>query len=141
MMKARRYIVAIGSNIDPQKNIAEALSILRREQKLLGSSALRMTKPVGYQNQDDFLNGAAYIESPMSYESFRSYLKDIERRLKRVKGPWKSGPRTIDLDIITCDNKLVDRDYHTASYIKEPVQEILREYKLQLLYEDVPSGA
>ena len=132
-MERHRYIVALGSNIEPQKNTEAALDILKREQSLIACSQFRQTAPVGYQDQDEFLNGAVYIESALDYEEFRLYLKEVEKRLKRVKGPIKSGPRTIDLDIITHNNRLRDPDFHSSFYIREPVQELLKQQKIKLI--------
>ena len=135
-MKKHRYIVAIGSNIQPEENIATALNILTQEQCLLSYSTFQKTAPVGFQDQDDFLNGAAYIESKLGYEQFNLYLKGIEKRLKRVKGPIKSGPRTIDLDIIIHNCKIVDSDFSTADYIRKPIQELIKREDITLQNEN-----
>ena len=100
---------------------------------MIARSQFRQTSPVGYQDQDEFLNGAVYVESSLDYEEFRIYLKEVEKRLKRVKGPIKSGPRTIDLDIIVHNNKLKDLDFHSSFYIREPVQELLRQERIKLI--------
>lgn len=132
-MSLHRYIVAMGSNIEPKKNIEAALDILSREQKLIARSQFKQTLPVGYQDQGKFLNGAVYLASSLDHDEFRMYLKEVEKRLKRVKGPIKSGPRTIDLDIIVHNDQLRDLDFHSSSYIREPVQELLAKEKIELI--------
>ena len=126
------YIVAIGSNIEPEKNTKAVLSILKKETKLQGTATFRKTAPVGYQNQADFLNSAVYMVSDSDYGEFRAYLKSVEKDLGRVKGKFKSGPRTIDLDIIIHNGKVVDEDFYTASYISEPVSELIENYDLKI---------
>ena len=137
-MSVHRYIIALGSNIEPIKNMEKALNILNREQKFLAHSRFKRTAPVGYQEQDAFLNGAIYLESSLDYEDFHAYLKEIEKRLKRVKGPIKSGPRTIDLDIIVHNDQLKDSDFHDPKffYMREPVQELLEQEEIILKDEE-----
>ena len=132
-MKKHHYIIALGSNIEADKNIHSVLEILAKEMTLISISQLKTTAPVGYKYQDNFLNGAAYIESSLDYELFKNYLKELEKRLKRVKGPIKSGPRTIDLDIIVHNNILKDKDFYTAQYIRDPVAELLEKEAIQLI--------
>ncbi len=126
------YVVAVGSNIEPHKNVALAMEILQKEQRLIGKSTFIRTKPVGLQEQPDFLNGAVYIQSSLNFDKFRSYLKAVEKRLKRVKGPIKSSQRTIDLDIIIHNNKIVEKEFYRAHYIREPVCEVIEQYEISL---------
>ncbi len=130
------YIVAVGSNIEPKKNIEIAIEILAQEQTLIGRSIFLWTKPVGYKEQADFLNGAVCVESLLDCLNFRSYLKAIEKKLKRVKGPIKSGPRTIDLDIIIHNCNVLDDDFYYAPYIREPVLELVKQKNIALIIDE-----
>ncbi|MEM6500316.1 MAG: 2-amino-4-hydroxy-6-hydroxymethyldihydropteridine diphosphokinase [Cyanobacteria bacterium P01_C01_bin.89] len=125
-------ILSVGSNINPQKNCQKAEEILAEEHQFLGKSDYIVTAPVGYQDQDDFLNGAYWIETNLNHDDFNAYLKDLERRLKRVKTAIKSGPRTIDLDIIVWDGKVVHDDFHTKDYTKIPIKNLFDRYGLSL---------
>ena len=87
-------LISVGSNIDPQRNIERARDILARESRLIASATVIETKPVGYQDQANFLNGAFLVATPLDCASFRDYLKRVEDRLDRIRGPIKSGPRT-----------------------------------------------
>lgn len=128
-----KVVVAVGSNIEPKKNVLLAKDILTTEQILIAASEFIQTKPVGFQDQADFLNGAFYLSTEMDYNPFNQYLKAVEKRLKRVKGPIKSGPRTIDLDIIIWNCKVVDDDFYNKDYIKIPVSEILQKENIELI--------
>ena len=58
--------VGIGSNLgEPERQIAAALGQLAAEEgvEVVAVSALRETKPVGYLDQPNFLNGAAFGHS------------------------------------------------------------------------------
>ncbi len=127
-----QYILGVGSNIEPRENVRRSAEILAAEHKLLGESNFITTSPVGFQDQDDFLNGAFLIESELGYEDLNRYLKEVEKRLGRVKGPIKSGPRTIDLDIIIMDGKIMHDDYHTADYTRIPVREIIERFEIKV---------
>ena len=123
-MKKHECIIGIGSNIDPEKNIASALFILRQEQEFVTVSLLIKTSPIGIPDQADFLNGAAKLFTEMELADFTSYLKGIEDRLKRNRTAPKYGPRTIDLDIVKWDGEIVDPDYYSREFLKDAVDEI-----------------
>ena len=125
-------ILSVGSNIEPHHHCQQAEQILAQEHQLIDKSAYIVTAPVGYQDQDDFLNGAYWVSTHLSYLEFNQYLKDLEKRLGRVKGPIKSGPRTIDLDIIIWDGQVVHDDFYSKDYTKIPVQELLDRHGIQL---------
>ena len=123
-MKKHECIIGMGSNIDPEQNIAAALYFLRQEQELVSVSSLIKTSPIGIPDQPDFLNGAAKLFTEMELADFTSYLKGIEDRLKRNRTAPKYGPRTIDLDIVKWDGEIIDPDYYSREFLKNAVDEI-----------------
>lgn len=131
--KLHLVVVSVGSNIEPQHNLQGARKILASEVEFLGESEVIQTAPDGYRNQPDFLNGAYLLGTTMSYDDFNRYLKGVEERLGRVKGPIKSGPRCIDLDIIIWDGKIVHDDYRqNKHYVVNPVNELLQKHAIAL---------
>jgi len=117
-------IIGIGSNIEPEKNIASALFFLRQEQTFISVSSLIKTSPIGIAEQPDFLNGAAKVNTEMELADFKTYLKKLEDRLMRDRTSPKFGPRTIDLDIVLWDGEILDPDYYSRDFLKTAVQEI-----------------
>jgi 2-amino-4-hydroxy-6-hydroxymethyldihydropteridine diphosphokinase len=117
-------IIGIGSNINPEKNIAEALKILGKENELSRVSRLIKTAPIGIQDQPDYLNGAARVLTDKEKNNFRNYLKEVEDRLKRDRSTQKNGPRSIDLDIVVWDGEIIDQDYYKRDFLKKVVDEI-----------------
>lgn len=101
--------LSIGSNIgDKKQNLLDAIKLLEEDTltKVVNVSSFIETKPVGYTEQDDFLNGALQIETLHSPEQLLCLIHDIEEKLKRVrKIHW--GPRTIDLDIILYNDEII----------------------------------
>ena len=101
-------IVAVGSNInDRLKNISEAITRLAEFGKISATSAIYETPPVGYENQANFLNAAATLQTDMQPLELLSKLQSIELELGRVR-EFKNGPRTIDLDLIFFDAQKID---------------------------------
>ncbi len=117
-------IIGIGSNIDPEQNIAAAIFFLRQDQDLISVSSLVKTSPIGIADQPDFLNGAALVYTSMGMAEFRGYLKNLEDKLKRDRTAPKFGPRTIDLDIIKWDDQIIDQDYYNRDFLRAAVDEI-----------------
>lgn len=118
-------VVGIGSNIHPEENIREAIRILEEEQTLLSVSAMVETEPIGITDQPAFINGAVKVSTSMQQVEFSAYLKNIEDRLKRDRTQPRFGPRTIDLDVVVWNGKVVDRDYYTRQFLKNAVDEVL----------------
>jgi dihydroneopterin aldolase/2-amino-4-hydroxy-6-hydroxymethyldihydropteridine diphosphokinase len=100
--------LSLGSNIgDKMHNIEEALRLLSaKTTKVTKVSKLYTTKPVGYTDQDDFLNGCAEIRTLLNAKELLSFLLEIEYKLKRER-IIRWGPRTIDLDIIFFDQEII----------------------------------
>ena len=124
--------MSVGSNIDPAKHIERARQILADETCLLAAADIIETAPVGYQDQPDFLNTAYLVETELGREAFNAYLKSVEDRLGRVRGPIKSGPRTIDLDLVVWDGNLLTEDYHCFRYVSDPVDEIAAAWSIDV---------
>lgn len=125
--ETHQAVISVGSNIEPRKHIDSARAILASETRLRAEATVIETAPVGYPDQANFLNGAFLIETPLQLKEFNAYLKEVERRLGRVKGPIRSGPRTIDLDIIMWDGNVLRPDDIRHAYVYIPVRELLKQ--------------
>jgi 2-amino-4-hydroxy-6-hydroxymethyldihydropteridine diphosphokinase len=71
-------------------------------------SRLRETDPVGLEDQPQFLNGVACIQTSLEPRELLALLLDVERDLGRTRGGPRYGPRTIDLDILLYDDRVID---------------------------------
>lgn len=120
-----QVIIGVGSNIDPQKNIAKVREMLARDFSVISESAFMRTKPIGHQRQADFVNGAVLLRTDMGLESLRGRLKKIEDALGRRRTAEKFGPRTVDLDIVVWNGKVVDTDFYERDYLKKAVLELM----------------
>ncbi len=122
-------VIAAGSNIQPVKNVELAEKQLSELGILLKKSKFFFTKPLLYENQDDFYNGVFFLQTAYCKSKLKQKLKSIEKKLGRVRTKNKNGPRTIDLDIVLFNGQIIDKDVFTRDFIKFPIIEILPEFK------------
>lgn len=118
-------IISIGSNINAETNISKMLEILGKEVEILKVSSWLKTKPIGIEDQSDFTNGAVKIKTGLGREELKQLLKNIEDQLGRDRSAPKFGPRTIDLDIVIWNGKIVDEDYYIRDFLQKSVQEVI----------------
>ena len=118
-MLMNRVFISMGSNIDGERNLREAVRRLSSRCRLLAVSPVYETAPadrageVGRANQvgraDNFLNAAALIETDLTAAELKTtVLQDIEQELGRVRTEDKYAPRTIDLDISLFNDQVFD---------------------------------
>ncbi len=62
-------------------------------------SSLYQTAPVGYADQDDFLNACILLETELTPQELLNEAQAIEKDLARVR-IIRNGPRTIDVDLL-----------------------------------------
>lgn len=118
-------VVELGSNIEPENNIAKAKKLLSEQFKIIALSTFFKTKPIGGIKQPDFLNGAILLETELDLKELKNILKSMEYALGRAKKSFKFGPRIIDLDIIVWNKKIIDPDFYARDYLRISVLEIL----------------
>ena len=104
-----RVFIALGSNIDSESNMREAVRRLSSRCRLVAVSPVYETAPVGKTDQPNFLNAAALIETDLAAGKLKTeVLQAIERELGRVRTEDKNAPRTIDLDISLFNEEVFD---------------------------------
>lgn len=94
--------IGLGSNLNnPPQQIAHALQAIDAlpESQRLQTSSLYHTKPVGPQDQPDFVNAVTKISTELTPRALLQQLQAIERQQGR-RPSYRWGPRVIDLDIL-----------------------------------------
>jgi len=91
--------ISIGSNLDPEHNLARAIERLSRLGRLRGISGVYQNPAIGDRPQPDYLNAAVLLEVDRAPDALRAELRRIEAELGRVRTSDKNAPRTIDLDL------------------------------------------
>lgn len=125
-------IISLGSNIDPEANIAKARERLKQDFKVLAESVFVTTRAVGCAHQPDFLNGAVLIETDLGLEPLKSRLKELERSLGRREEQHGFQPRTIDLDVVVFNGAVIDKDFYRRDFLQQSVLELAPELKVKL---------
>jgi 2-amino-4-hydroxy-6-hydroxymethyldihydropteridine diphosphokinase len=120
-----RVVVGLGSNINPDRNLAEAQMQMAEKFRIVAMSPIVETAPVGYTNQPNFKNGTVLLETPLSRENVQGVLKRIETNLGRERGVNRYGPRTIDLDVVVWNGRVVDPTYYTRDFLRNAVLAVL----------------
>jgi 2-amino-4-hydroxy-6-hydroxymethyldihydropteridine diphosphokinase len=104
--------IALGSNIgDRYDNITRAIKRLVSYSTidLVNYSSIYETDPVGYEDQDLFLNMVIEIQTALSALELLDLCLTTELELGR-KREIKWGPRTIDLDILTYNQENIESE-------------------------------
>jgi len=95
-------IVLIGSNIERERNLPEAIRMLRRTALITVERVSRFYESPsvgGPPDAPDFFNAAAYICTELEPLELREALRSIEAELGRERSDDPNAPRRIDLDI------------------------------------------
>lgn len=95
--------IAVGSNLgEPLLQAQQAIAALDAipNSRVVSTSSVYRTKPLGPQDQPDFLNLAVLLETSLEPEVLLNYTQKIELELGRVRKEERWGPRTLDLDIM-----------------------------------------
>jgi 2-amino-4-hydroxy-6-hydroxymethyldihydropteridine diphosphokinase len=101
--------IAVGSNIDPSKNIAASLLALKALVKITAVSNFYRTPAVGRPGRPDFLNGVIKIQTGLDPRRLKfDVLRKVESQFHRVRSADKFAARTIDLDVILYGSLVID---------------------------------
>ncbi len=108
--------IALGSNIgDKMATCRRALALLSKAGRITRVSSFYCTEPVGYPNQEDFINAVAEFETSLSPRALLAACHAIEDMLGRSRlVQW--GPRTIDLDILLYGDQVVNNSELTIPH-------------------------
>lgn len=123
-------VIALGSNINPRKNTETALRAIAEAFTLIKKSQFIFTEPIGYKNQPDFLNGSVLVQTELGETEINDELKQIENKLGRKRNGLRYGPRTIDLDLVLFNGRVMDEDVFERDFLKRSIQELLPRVEL-----------
>lgn len=123
----------VGNRVDFCDRAVTLLSLLPHSQ-LMGVSLLYETEPVfdhARPGQNWFLNGVVQLETDLTPQSLLTVLREIERALGREEDD-RSGPRTIDLDILFYGTRMINEPdlivphprLHQRRFVLMPMSEL-----------------
>lgn len=94
--------IGLGSNLEePLQQLASAVTALATlpRSTLLDQSPFYRSRPMGPQDQPDFVNGVVVLHTSLTAEDLLDELQRLEHQQGRVRERhW--GPRTLDLDLL-----------------------------------------
>jgi 2-amino-4-hydroxy-6-hydroxymethyldihydropteridine diphosphokinase len=104
-----RAFLGLGSNLgDRLANLQGAVDVLAAHPDIVvrRSSRIYETAPIG-PDQPDFLNAVVEVDTELEPVDLLAACACVERELHRVR-EIRWGPRTIDVDVLTYDERVID---------------------------------
>jgi GTP cyclohydrolase IA len=128
-------IISVGSNIEKERNMPEAIRRLRRHRAIEVEKVSRFFESPsadGPEDAPDYFNAAVLVCTHLSPEELRTELRRIEGVLGRQRTGDPSAPRTIDLDIVYFGDQVADYgdwslpapDATTAAHVAVPIADV-----------------
>lgn len=115
--------IGLGSNIEPEKNLPRAVRALRDRLDVVKVSSAWHSPALGTVGPD-FLNAVAAVNTELDVEDLKlQILRPIEADLGRTRGPAKFAPRTIDLDVLVFDERVLDPHVWDYAHLALPMAE------------------
>ncbi len=137
-MHWRPAYVGLGSNLsDPRRQVErafDAIAQITHARFVLGSGLWR-SRPMGPQDQPEFVNAAAGLLTTLAPQALLVELQEIERRMGKTGPVVRWGPRVIDLDLLAVGDLRVDEPglrlphpgLHRRNFVLYPLAEIAAE--------------
>jgi len=129
--------IGLGSNLsDPEQQIRLAVVAIGQiaDSGILQISSLYFSKPMGPQDQPDYMNAVLALTTTLTPIALLDALQAIENKAGRVRKENRWGARVLDLDILLFGQKVIDSERLTVPHygMKE------REFVLLPLAEIAP---
>ena len=102
--------IGLGANLaQPIQQLERAVLALQNitQTELLQVSDFYGSKPMGPQDQPDYVNAVASLKTALSAEDLLTALQQIELEQGRQRKNERWGPRTLDLDILLFGNEVI----------------------------------
>ena len=129
--------LGLGANLNaPRTQLDHAVAALRAlaDCEFIGVSHYYASKPMGPQDQPDYVNAVAKIITDLSPLALLDKTQAIELACGRVRKEERWGPRTLDIDILLYDELELESERLTVPHYGLHV----REFVLYPLYELAP---
>lgn len=133
--------LGLGSNLsDPKLQVIQAIVAIANIEgcQLTKQSSLYLSKPMGPQDQDDYINAVVEITTQLPALKLLDALQNIENEAGRVRKDNRWGARILDCDILLYGNESIDNQRLTVphygmklrEFVLLPLDEISPELKL-----------
>lgn len=131
----------LGSNIQPETHLVQAVELLHEYGEVLRVSSAWESKSVGADGPN-YLNACVQFKTDiMQVELKKSVIRPIEATLGRERSENKFAPRTIDIDIVLFDDKPYNDKFWKFAFVIVPLAEIYPNYQNPILQESITKTA
>ena len=139
MSEYSQAVISVGSNIERERYLPEAIRALRRCERIDVERVSRFYESAaqgGPPDAPDFFNAAVLVYTDLSPDELRMKLRGIEASLGRERSADKNAPRTVDLDVTYyedlvkdfADWQVPDPQAGSAPHIAIPIAEVVPEW-------------
>lgn len=129
--------IGLGSNLsEPEQQIRQAVVAVGKIDTIMLSavSALYFSRPMGPQDQPNYMNAVLKIQTSLTPLQLLDALQTIENKSGRIRKDNRWGARILDLDILLFDQLSIDHERLTIPHYGLE----LREFVLIPLHEIAP---
>lgn len=134
MTMAKAYL-SLGSNLEPERHLCEAIRALRARFGEVVVSPVYRTRAVGFDGPD-FLNAAALIDSDLDPYALDRWLHDLEDAHGRDRSGPRFGDRTLDIDLVLYG----DLQLQGPGHLRIPRPELKHAFVLRPLADIAPDA-
>lgn len=128
-----RAYLSLGSNRQPERHLRDAIAALRARFGAVRLSPVYRTRAVGFDGAD-FLNAAAVIDTDLEPQALNDWLHALEDAHGRDRSGPRFGDRTLDIDIVLFDDRILDGPGH----LRIPRPELQHAFVLKPLADIAP---
>jgi 2-amino-4-hydroxy-6-hydroxymethyldihydropteridine diphosphokinase len=128
-----RVYLSLGSNLGPQLYLPAAVRELRERFGGISVSPAYRSKALGFDGAD-FVNLAVGLDTDLSPEALNDWLHALEDRHGRRRDVPRYSDRTLDIDIVLYDARVIDGPGH----LQIPRAELQHAFVLRPLADIAP---
>lgn len=125
--------LSLGSNLDAERHLRAAVAALRARFGAVVASPAYRFPAVGFDGPD-FLNAAAVVDSDLDPFALNDWLHALEDAHGRDRSGPRYGDRTLDIDIVFYDDRVLDG----PGNLRLPRPELKHAFVLMPLAEIAP---
>ena len=127
-----RAAVSIGSNLERERNVKDALTALGKTFGKLSRSPVYESAAYGF-NGPSFYNLVVVFETSLDVRAVREKIQAIENQQGREMGENRSGSRSLDLDLLLYDDAVFHdqgldvprQEIFEHAYVSKPLADLL----------------
>ncbi|MGB5852056.1 MAG: 2-amino-4-hydroxy-6-hydroxymethyldihydropteridine diphosphokinase [Rhodanobacter sp.] len=131
-----RVYLSLGSNLEPRKHLAAALAALRERFGNIRVSPAYRSQSVGFDGAD-FVNLAVGLDTDLPPEALNAWLHALEDRQGRRRDVPRYSDRTLDVDIVFYDDRVIDGPGHLQiprkelqhAFVLRPIADIAPDFR------------